>query len=1078
MVSTLFTVSLAWFSSQNNADIGTGQGYTASAYFAGGDGSAANPYVIDRPIHLYNLAWLQYLGLFNKNDGTAFKQQYFVLGSDVDMASTASVNWMLPPIGTSKYPFIGNFDGKGYTISNLVVDNAIGDGHITRKPSTVGSSISDVNIVGTFGVVGDYGTTLSGYTYSSSANSVANFTIKDSDIRSSASQTLIGIAAGYVNSTMSNVSIKSSKATVASGSNALSNGPTTNISDYTTIGYCAPSFRKNYNQSVTTIKAPSLTTSEFAYEGSGDEEGWGGSIDMKTMYNRLLNFHQNPTHIADQSQMILTETINVSPDGTSTSEKTYYSTSSNDSYREYYDGNNPLKGSYCFGRQFSGTDEMTQFLYLNGYRTYPKTTTTNTVTSGGSIFSGANYLAPNGATGVRNTTTASEGAVWYFSASSLSSASSSSIYTTIDGTTYYLSETNNALTLSTTSFTWSISYSSTSGYNFYYSSSRSYYNINYSGTNGWYLYQTSAYIYVSVTEPVSTSSSVTGANDPLYDTYFPLNVYGTNDQGHDPDYPKLSNTGYVISSAAATSGTSYGYGNIRVSQYPMSSLSNALNGSTFTNAALEVVTRTASSGGFVRILDDNNANNWSSTTSNTLTTKFTTKTAYGPTGLNLQKYKASRQTLGDVLSGNTSIYGLHFMNVAFDITSKVSAAAARIKGVDYTNYQMPRNCIDFNLQKKGYINFFAGTYYSNNSTFFALQHLTRGSDPSVLSASKTISQVFTSSNEEDPPIYKYSDNTYSATMTSSYSTTAAFDMSWVTSPTMVTNAMYYFEIPAAPGEYALSAVSGKTGAYLIYLDISANAQQYNRTTVTENITNVTNVYLYPLGVSVVSGNETSFSPLNGVAVALLGSYSGSMTLAKADSTITLTSSSDAFNVGFKGDSIALARSGSTDPPVLVPSSSTTSVIKRVTYYDYNTFTKESSVTIITDTDGTKTCTDENGTPKTTYVDEATGKTTTFGTGSGITINTLTSGAILTYSYFYSAEAGTITVNYKLTHTQDTSVTSRHVEKVTGYTITLASTTDDLTVTVTIKDGAYVISFTANGTTTTVEVGSTLTVAHG
>ena len=199
------------------------------------------------------------------------------------MASTASVNWMLPPIGTSKYPFIGNFDGKGYTISNLVVDNAIGDGHITRKPSTVGSSISDVNIVGTFGVVGDYGTTLSGYTYSSSANSVANFTIKDSDIRSSASQTLIGIAAGYVNSTMSNVSIKSSKATVASGSNALSNGPTTNISDYTTIGYCAPSFRKNYNQSVTTIKAPSLTTSEFAYEGSGDEEGWGGSIDMKTM---------------------------------------------------------------------------------------------------------------------------------------------------------------------------------------------------------------------------------------------------------------------------------------------------------------------------------------------------------------------------------------------------------------------------------------------------------------------------------------------------------------------------------------------------------------------------------------------------------------------------------------------------------------------------------------------------------------------------------------------------------------------------------------------------------------------------
>ena len=34
--------------------------------------------------------------------------------------------------------------------------------------------------------------------------------------------------------------------------------------------------------------------------------------------------------------------------------------------------------------------------------------------------------------------------------------------------------------------------------------------------------------------------------------------------------------------------------------------------------------------------------------------------------------------------------------------------------------------------------------------------------------------------------------------------------------------MFYFSIPCNSGEYALGSVSGKTGAYLCYLDIAAN----------------------------------------------------------------------------------------------------------------------------------------------------------------------------------------------------------------------------------------------------------------
>lgn len=182
MSASLFTVSMAWYQSLNKASINGEQGYTASAYFAGGDGSSASPYVINQPIHLYNLAWLQYLGYFNQTKDGAYKQTYFVLGADLNM-STSTINWTLPPIGTTDNPFIGNFDGGGYTISNLVVDNTLGDGHITRKPSII-SSITGVNIVGTFGVIGNYNLS-SSFTYDSATNAIKDFKLNDAEVKSS-----------------------------------------------------------------------------------------------------------------------------------------------------------------------------------------------------------------------------------------------------------------------------------------------------------------------------------------------------------------------------------------------------------------------------------------------------------------------------------------------------------------------------------------------------------------------------------------------------------------------------------------------------------------------------------------------------------------------------------------------------------------------------------------------------------------------------------------------------------------------------------------------------------------------------
>ena len=122
--------SLAWFSP--SADIGNNggtkdlpiDGSTISSYFAYGDGQPYQedengkiihqPYGIKIQRHLYNLAWLQYLGMFNFDT----TQQYFELADNVDMDG-----WIIPPIGTEDKPFLGHFDGKGYVISNLKVSN-------------------------------------------------------------------------------------------------------------------------------------------------------------------------------------------------------------------------------------------------------------------------------------------------------------------------------------------------------------------------------------------------------------------------------------------------------------------------------------------------------------------------------------------------------------------------------------------------------------------------------------------------------------------------------------------------------------------------------------------------------------------------------------------------------------------------------------------------------------------------------------------------------------------------------------------------------------------------------------------
>lgn len=170
-ISSTAIGTLSWFVSKpfNQIDI---EGKTAAAYFAYGNGqSAGTAYGIKTPRQLYNLAWLQYNGNFNKDtngDHVIDRQYYFELANDIDMTG-----WTLPPIGTDDNPFLGTFDGKSHTISGLTVSNK---SNLT-KPNAITYN-KQPEIVGLFGVVGD-GVKDIDYTYNSSINTIKNTTIKN-----------------------------------------------------------------------------------------------------------------------------------------------------------------------------------------------------------------------------------------------------------------------------------------------------------------------------------------------------------------------------------------------------------------------------------------------------------------------------------------------------------------------------------------------------------------------------------------------------------------------------------------------------------------------------------------------------------------------------------------------------------------------------------------------------------------------------------------------------------------------------------------------------------------------------------
>ena len=330
-------VTFCWFSRGELLNFRDDFGSAKASYFGGGDGSSEEKaYVISSSTHFYNLAWLQYLGYFNAAGGAnnGRLQSYFKLTKNIDMSELQRNGTVsaLPPIGTEQYPFIGNFNGNGHKIDNVFVSNLMSDlivrpttyktatddnnNEVLAVYGTAGTTTKAVNIVGLFGVTGDYGVSADVKGVVSGSNEYTN-KFKDSlslptaattsgadevyygvmkvknlytdnlSVKSASSKTLVGLAAGYASASLSNVGVYRCSITVNAGATGLSDSAP--LSNYSLLG--------DYNDAV-------ITWDEKPSGGGGGGSGndWGGSIDFYDLSKRI-------TYILNKNQQYNSFTI-------------------------------------------------------------------------------------------------------------------------------------------------------------------------------------------------------------------------------------------------------------------------------------------------------------------------------------------------------------------------------------------------------------------------------------------------------------------------------------------------------------------------------------------------------------------------------------------------------------------------------------------------------------------------------------------------------------------------------------------------------------------------------------------------
>ncbi len=270
-LSIVSGVTFAWLS-ELSADVTINAGgEIVASYFHTGTGTEEDPYVITKPVHLYNMTML-----YEEYDGFAEANHHFQLGYDLDNDGdlefynysdagihqegySDSLNMHsyenFVPIGSEEKPFGGVFDGSELTIDNLNIS---------------GKGLSDI---GVFGYVTEDATVKDLYLDNITidiSNAVANaHTVHDTNA-------YVGYIAGHIedatcftNTYVNNCEIK--------GKSVLTKN------DWGYFGKCNNA----------------ATLDDFiAHASSGQGDDWGGSIDFKAFNQRIHDIFntQNATY--------------------------------------------------------------------------------------------------------------------------------------------------------------------------------------------------------------------------------------------------------------------------------------------------------------------------------------------------------------------------------------------------------------------------------------------------------------------------------------------------------------------------------------------------------------------------------------------------------------------------------------------------------------------------------------------------------------------------------------------------------------------------------------------------------------
>ncbi len=975
----VITTPLAWFA--NGTDLNPQVSASSkNAYFAAGDGTAAHPFELTSAIHYYNLCWLQYLGRFNQISGATVKQVYFQLDNDIDLTHISASDTralLLPPIGTSRYPFIGNFNGQGHTLTNLSVTNSATLSDYPIHPY-LSDGVKNLECLGVFGVAGTTeststvnGLTTSGtdesHTYDPAVNIIKDLNLTNISVKATTNQTLIGIGVGYNNATLEHIGVGTGcKLNVSSSTSATSY--TSNLSDSALVGYTAKKEDTSLREDEAYV--PYVDNPNNAQGGSG----FGSSIDMQTMYNFLYHL-RNGTQLGSNgttysspvfSNYPQTRTIDKDSDGNVISD--VYSdyvdcamkANGNGSYDKHssiaiYDDKTDVKkesnkkySSITYAREYDEygdqdeeTSEGRSYVLLYGDASSKETCNVKETSSNiGQTTTGLYLKTSSGAflkfslSGSSETYTLSYSEVSSFEKASTFSYSNGALslsgtYSYRSGwstktkkvTLYIYCDSNGSLATTDNSVPSSYPWTNVNGYLSRTINSNSYY-CSFSGST----FSTATNTTNAIT--VKTGSTYTEnhtVNTPA--TYYPLSMAGhfsTDSKGNtniDADNygdgtPYEKNTGYIVGGTKTAEA-----GDIRVSKFLMEDLTNSLGHSqtSYDDSYVNIITRNMvqSDSGTISDSDwsviDDTHNKGTSAISDDLNGLSGGRKNY-KTGLHLKRYSSSRDAIQQVFTeDSTGVYGLHFVTASSELaldkyTTEIEHAEildgkttrpldkndpdSKTMAVTSTYYNMkvPKDSIDCNLMQSGYISFYSGSYYVNNSetytndSFFSLNEIKRpvttpGSSSYPLTSVTRIQKIYTdpdSTDETKPYIYSYDGND-----PTSGRGQLIFDCSWIeagmkTEGKWINNALYYFEIPVNKGEYALSAVSGHNGAYLIYLDIGAGTN-YRKVTVKEKVYTqlkktsfVTGIdfLVDPTKLSSVTGGQTANVAITSVSSAI------------------------------------------------------------------------------------------------------------------------------------------------------------------------------------------------------------------